>query len=110
MRTFRLSEWRGLPAAEGHKSLCSQALPSPTRAGGPANFGDQVPDCPVSAHFHGRLEAGRGAGANFSLTDPDNTHGAAVMVARRDVTATWDGSYHGSTLCLLTRRAGVRSL
>jgi hypothetical protein len=41
----------GLPAAEGHKSLCSQAFPGPTRAGGPANFGDQVPDCPVFGPF-----------------------------------------------------------
>ena len=36
---------------------------------------------------------GRGTGAKVTLTDPDNTHGVAVMAARGDVAATWDG-YH----------------
>src|SRR4249919_808465 len=83
MRTFRLSEWRASPPRKAINPFVRRPSRAPPARAARQISGTRFRIATFSAHFHGRLEAGRGTGANFSLTDPDNTHGAAVMVARR---------------------------
>lgn len=83
MRTFRPGEWSASPPRKAINPLFAGLSGVPPARAAPQISGTRFRIAPFSAHFHGKLEAGRGTGANFSLTDPDNTHGAAVMVARR---------------------------
>ncbi len=101
-------------------SVFAGPFESSARARRPPNYqGTKFRIAPFSAHLHGKLEAGRGTGANFSLTDPDNTHGAAVTVARRGrdgdvgrissrINAVPIDASRGRPLAVTLMRAGAR--